>query len=103
MAADFAIIGNTFTSTIPFIENLVQSAVKLATVEAVKQYKKEQLKDIVVSTKEAAEYLNCTSPTIIGYINEGHRNAGKLPAISTGKLYKINKYDLLLFKEKMIA
>ena len=103
MKLEAAIIGNTFTGTLEALNNILESAVKIAAIEAVNQYKIEVLKDTLLSARQAAKYLNCAAPTIINYIHNGHSIAGKLPAISTGKNYQINKYDLELFKEKMKA
>jgi hypothetical protein len=97
------IIGSTFTCSLVTLTEILESVVKLASIEATKQYKIETLKDTVISTRDAGKYLDCTAPTIITYINKGHRDAGSLPAIYSKKGYKINKYDLYLFKLKMKA
>ncbi len=101
--SEFAFVGDTFTASRTALEEILNKVFERGSKVAMEQYKIEQLKDTVVSTKEAADYINCSVPTIIGYVNKGHRLAGKLKAINTGKHYKINKYDLYLFKTKMIA
>ena len=82
-------------------KDVLQSITNIAAKAAVDAYVNEQLKNTIVGTKEASLFLGCSIPTLLGYIRKGYKEAGKLPANSTGHHFKIIQYDLVQFRDKM--
>lgn len=102
--SDFAIIGDTITLKIPLFKELMIASGKAGGLQGALEYKASVDRETYISTEDVAQRLRCTAKTIGKYIREGHKTAGKLPAIKKGERhYLVNVYDLNLFIEKMKA
>ena len=80
----------------PYFKSFVNELTERITKIAVKETRRELMKEVEFSTTEAAKYLGCSVSTIIRYCNEKN-----LPHKKHGEKYIINKYDLEEFKEQL--
>ncbi|MHA7829449.1 MAG: helix-turn-helix domain-containing protein [Flagellimonas sp.] len=104
METDYAIVGNTITMRMDYMDKLIEKVAMMAADAAVEKYKEEKMRDEKLGTKQASEILGVSKVTLIRYITNGKKVGGKtikLKATKTGRDYIISRLDLEKFKEQL--
>ena len=106
MESDYAIVGNTITMRLDYMDKLMEKVAIVAADAAVEKYKEEMMQDEKLSSKDASIKIGVSKVTLIRYITNGKKIGGrnyKLKAIKTGRDYVISRLDLEKFKKELEA
>ena len=104
METDYAIVGNTITMHLDYMDKLIEKVAIVAADAAVEKFKEEMMRDEKLSSKDASLKIGVSKVTLIRYITNGKKVGGrtfKLKATKTGREYIISRLDFEKFREQL--